>query len=429
MLIKNIRYLVLEEGNWAANQGDIFIKDGKFHEIGNVKHAENENEIIDGKGMLAIPGLVNGHQHTPMSLLRCYCDDLPLMDWLNKKMQPAEMKMTDEDRYWGAMLSIAEMIKSGTTTYADMYIGMDTIGRAVEESGIRASLARGLIAMDSDYEGRLKEAADVVDKWHGKANGRITAMIAPHSPYLCPPEFLKDVVQLAKEKEKPLHTHLAETMDETAIIEKRYGMSPTAYLESAGMFDGTHVLLAHGVHFSKEDVAILKQIKGGIIHNPVSNAKLGCGISDVTGLMKEKITIGLGTDGAGSASTLDLFMEMKAATWMQKLLYKDASALSAGEVLKMATINGAEVLALGDEIGSIEIGKKADLTLIDMGKIHLTPAHDDVSLLVYSATGQDVDTVIIDGKVVMRGRELLSIDEEKVIFEAKARTEALIKRV
>ncbi|MFG6495991.1 amidohydrolase [Fictibacillus sp. UD] len=428
MLIQNIQYMtVSDDGRWVVNNGDILIKDNKIDSIGNVEWDETV-EKLDGKGMLALPGLVNGHQHTPMSLLRCYSDDVTLMTWLNKKMLPLEMKMNDEDRYWGALLSMAEMIKSGTTSYADMYIGIDTIGEAAVESGIRSVIARGLIAMDLDYEGRLKEAGEVVARWHGKGNGRITTMIAPHSPYMCPPDFLRSAVNLSKEKDVPLHIHLAETKDEEKMIQEKYGVSPVEYLRQAGVFD-RHVLLAHGVHFNDADYETLTTVQGGIIHNPVSNAKLGCGISDVKRLMDFGVKVGLGTDGPASASSLDLFLEMKAASWFQKLKYEEAAVLSAHDVLTMATQNGADILGIGNEVGSLTVGKKADILLMDMNKLHLTPSHEPANLLVYSATGQDVDTVIIDGKMVMRGRELKTIDEEKVMANAKERTKELLGRL
>ncbi|WNB92257.1 amidohydrolase [Bacillus sp. NEB1478] len=427
MLIQNIQYMKIgENGKWQVKSGDILVRENRIENIGDFSYDEPE-ETVDGKGMLALPGLVNGHQHTPMSLLRCFSDDVPLMTWLNEKMLPLEMKMNDEDRYSGAMISMAEMIKSGTTSYADMYIGMDQVAEAAAVSGIRAVIARGLIAMDDDYEGRLKEAADVIDRWHGKGNGRITTMIAPHSPYMCPPDFLKAAVKLSEAKEVPMHIHLAETKDEERMILEKYKMRPVEYLESAGVF-GRRVLLAHGVHFNDDDFKTLEKIKGGIIHNPVSNAKLGCGISDVKRLVDAGVKVGLGTDGPASASSLDLFFEMKAASWFQKLKYEDAASLSAHDVLTMATQNGADILGIGEDVGSLTIGKKADIILIDMNKLHLTPSHEPVNLLVYSATGQDVDTVIIDGKIVMRGRELTTIDEEKVMAEAKERTKQLLAR-
>lgn len=428
MLIQNIQYMtVTDDGKWIANSGDILIRDKRIEKIGSVEY-DDSIEKLDGKGMLALPGLVNGHQHTPMSLLRCYSDDVSLMTWLNKKMLPLEMKMNHEDRYWGALLSMAEMIKSGTTSYADMYIGIDHVAEAAVESGIRSVIARGLIAMDSDYEGRLKEAGDVVDRWQGKGNGRITTMIAPHSPYMCPPDFLKAAVGLSNEKNVPLHIHLAETKDEERMIQEKYGVRPVHYLEQAGVLERP-VLLAHGVHFNDEDFKVLQSVQGGIIHNPVSNAKLGCGISDVKRLLNSGVKVGLGTDGPASASSLDLFFEMKAASWFQKLKYEDAAVLSAHDILTMATQNGADILGIGEEVGSLTVGKKADVILMDMNKLHLTPSHEPANLLVYAATGQDVDTVIIDGEIVMRGRELTTIDEEKVMANAKERTKELLKRL
>ncbi|SDN41929.1 5-methylthioadenosine/S-adenosylhomocysteine deaminase [Fictibacillus solisalsi] len=429
MILKNARYFIETNGTWSERQEDLLIEGNTIQDIGNLEPLYGQHEVWDVKDYLILPGLVNGHQHTPMSLLRCYSDDLPLMEWLNKKMLPAEMKMTSEDRYWGAMLSIAEMIKSGTTAYADMYIDMDTIAAAVQETGIRASLSRGMIAMDSNYSDRIEESRNLVKKWHKQADGRITVMIAPHSPYMCPPDFLRDAVNLAKELDVPLHTHLAETADERNMIQERHGMSPVQYLQQAGFFDHTSVNLAHGVHFTEDDLSILGGLTGGIIHNPVSNAKLACGTADLVELAKGGIKVGLGTDGPGSASTLDMFMEMKAAAWMQKLLQEDASALTAHEILTMATKNGAEILGIGQETGSIEVGKKADLLFMNMNQPHLVPAHQNPSLLVYAAAGQDVDSVMVDGKLIMKHRELLTMDEEKVMFEAKRCAEDLIARI
>ncbi|MDM5340852.1 amidohydrolase [Fictibacillus enclensis] len=429
MILKNARYLIENNGTWSERQEDLLIEGNTIQDIGNLEPLYDQHEVWDVKDYLILPGLVNGHQHTPMSLLRCYSDDLPLMEWLNKKMLPAEMKMTSDDRYWGAMLAMAEMVKSGTTAYADMYIDMDTIAAAVQETGIRASLSRGMIAMDSNYSDRIEESRNLVKKWHGKVEGRITVMIAPHSPYMCPPDFLRDAVILAKEQNVPLHTHLAETADERNMIQERHGMSPVQYLQQAGFFENTSVNLAHGVHFTEDDLSILEGLTGGVIHNPVSNAKLACGTADLVELTKRGIKVGLGTDGPGSASTLDMFMEMKAAAWMQKLLQVDASALNAHEILTMATRNGAEILGIGQETGSIEVGKKADLLFMNMNQPHLVPAHQDPSLLVYAAAGQDVDSVMIDGKLIMKHRELLTMDEEKVMFEAKRRAEDLISRI
>lgn len=406
--------------------GDILIEGDTLARIGSAID-EPADEVIRGEGMAAMPGLINAHQHTPMSLLRGFSDDLRLMEWLKTKMLPAEARMTPEDIYIGAKLGMAEMIKSGTTAFADMYIHMNEIALAVQETGMRASLARGLVFVEDDGGRRMKEALDLIERWTGKAEGRITAMLGPHSPYLCPPEPLAEVIALAEARNIPIHIHLAETVEEVVRIRERYNRTPTEYLVDTGMFDRAHVLLAHGVHLNMKDVRLLRGMRGGVAHNPVSNLKLGCGIAPVCALTGQGVTVGLGTDGAGSAASVDMFAQIKAASWLQKLDYGDPTKLPARQALRMATVESARLLNLDDRVGTLEIGKKADLILIDLRKPHLQPVHQVESLLAYSATGADVDTVIVNGKVLMRQRRLLTIDEEELLREAQKRAKRIVE--
>jgi len=406
--------------------GDILIEGDTLARIGSAID-EPADEVIRGEGMAAMPGLINAHQHTPMSLLRGFSDDLRLMEWLKTKMLPAEARMTPEDIYIGAKLGMAEMIKSGTTAFADMYIHMNEIALAVQETGMRASLSRGLVFVEDDGGRRMKEALDLIERWTGKAEGRITTMLGPHSPYLCPPEPLAEVIALAEARNIPIHIHLAETVEEVVRIRERYNRTPTEYLVDTGMFDRAHVLLAHGVHLNMKDVRLLRGMRGGVAHNPVSNLKLGCGIAPVCALTGQGVTVGLGTDGAGSAASVDMFAQIKAASWLQKLDYGDPTKLPARQALRMATVESARLLNLDDRVGTLEIGKKADLILIDLRKPHLQPVHQVESLLAYSATGADVDTVIVNGKVLMRQRRLLTIDEEELLREAQKRAKRIVE--
>ncbi|WP_019004099.1 amidohydrolase [Cohnella laeviribosi] len=406
--------------------GDILIEGDTLARIGSAID-EPADEVIRGEGMAAMPGLINAHQHTPMSLLRGFSDDLRLMEWLKTKMLPAEARMTPEDIYIGAKLGMAEMIKSGTTAFADMYIHMNEIALAVQETGMRASLSRGLVFVEDDGGRRMKEALDLIERWTGKAEGRITTMLGPHSPYLCPPEPLAEVIALAEARNIPIHIHLAETVEEVVRIRERYNRTPTEYLVDTGMFDRAHVLLAHGVHLNMKDVRLLRGMRGGVAHNPVSNLKLGCGIAPVCALTGQGVTVGLGTDGAGSAASVDMFEQIKAASWLQKLDYGDPTKLPARQALRMATVESARLLNLDDRVGTLEIGKKADLILIDLRKPHLQPVHQVESLLAYSATGADVDTVIVNGKVLMRQRRLLTIDEEELLREAQKRAKRIVE--
>ncbi|MDD4752706.1 MAG: amidohydrolase, partial [Desulfitobacteriaceae bacterium] len=330
-----------------------------------------------------------------------------------------------EDVYWGSMLSILEMIKSGTTTFADMYFFMEDVARAVEETGIRAVLARGLVGVTPNGEEKLKEAKSFVQNWNGKAGGRITAMLGPHAPYTCPPDYLKKVMQLAEELDVGIHIHLAETLTEVEDMKKTYGKRPVELMDSLGLFSYP-VLGAHLVHVTEEEINILKEKKVGVVHNPQSNMKLASGIAPVPQMLSSKIPVALGTDGASSNNNLDMIEEMRAACLLHKVNTMDPTVLPAYQGLEMATKNGAKVLGLAEEIGQISIGKKADIILVDFNKPHLCPRHDAAAHLVYAAQPSDVKTVIIDGKIIMEDRRVLAIDEEKVMYEAARCTKRLV---
>lgn len=426
-LIKDCTIITMVEHD-KPYVGDILIEDDIIMDIGSNLQTEADQEI-QGAGMVAMPGLINAHNHSPMSLLRGFSDDLILMDWLEKKMLPAEARMNEEDIYWGAKLAMVEMIRTGTTAYADMYIHMDQIAYAVVESGIRASLTRGLIFLEDDGGKRMSEAINLVERWSGKGEGRITTMFGPHAPYTCPPEPLQEVIQMARKRDIPIHIHLAETKEEVVKIREKYKQTPTEYLYHLGLFEQTHVVLAHSVHLNRRDIGYLKGMRGGVVHNPVSNLKLGCGIAPITEMFKQGITVGLGTDGAGSATTLDLFEEIKAATWLQKLDYADPTILPARQVLQMATIESAKVLGIDHLVGTLEIGKKADIILIDTKKPHLQPLHNIESLLAYSVNGADVDTTIVNGEILMKNRQLQTIDEQEVFDQVSSRVSRIVKGI
>ncbi|MEK4006008.1 amidohydrolase [Paenibacillus sp. FSL H3-0333] len=419
---------ILTMGNEEPYIGDILIDGDRIADIQSII-STGADVIIHGGGMAAMPGLINAHQHSSMSLLRGFSDDLKLMDWLNQKMLPAEARMTPEDIYWGAKLAMAEMIKSGTTTFADMYIHMNEIAAAVEEAGMRASLTRGLTFLENDGGRRMSEALDLVRHWSGAAEGRITTMLGPHSPYTVPPQPFRELIELAEQEDIPLHTHLAETKEEVIQIREKYNQTPTEYLYHLGLFEQAHVLLAHSVHLNRRDIGYLKSMRGGVSHNPVSNLKLGCGIAPIKDMADQGITIGLGTDGAGSATTLDMFEEIRAATWLQKLDYEDPTKLPAMDALRMATAGSAELLRIAHEVGTLEIGKKADIILIDMRKPHLQPVHNLHSLLAYCANGADVDTTIVNGKVLMQGRQLLTIDEDELLDQVSLRSKRIVEGI
>lgn len=397
--------------------GSIAIYNGRISGVGDITPEGDFDKVIDGSGCVVLPGLINTHTHAAMTLFRSFADDLPLMEWLEKKIWPAEDKLIADDVYWGTMLSILEMIKSGTTCFADMYFFMDQVARAVEESGIRAVLARGLVGVGPNGDDSLEEGTKFVRDWQGKADGRITTMLGPHAPYTCPPDYLKKVMRAAEKLQVGIHIHLAETLTEINDIQKSHGKRPVELMNELGLFEHP-VLGAHLVHVNEQEIGILEEKKVGVAHNPQSNMKLASGIAPVPAMLKRGIPVALGTDGASSNNNLDMIDEMRSASLLHKVATMDPTAAPAYQVLKMATCYGAQALRLDGEIGQINVGKKADLILLDLEKPHLYPRHDLAAHLVYAAQSSDVKTVIIDGKIVMEDRRVLTMDEERIMFEA-----------
>lgn len=388
---------------------DVLIEDDRIAKIGTIN--EEADKVIDATGKVVMPGLINAHTHMPMSLFRGYSDELELMPWL-KEMWKVEDKMKSDDVYWASLVSSIEMIKSGTTTFNDQYFFEEDIAKAAEKSGLRAILSRSSIGEGEECLKRLQEQEDLYNNWHNKANGRIKVCTGIHAPYTCPPDTIKKTLELADRLGTPVHIHYLETKDEINQIANKYNKNVTDYLKDLGLFN-YHVILAHGVHENDYDISVLKNISGGIVHNPISNMKLGSGFAPVRKLRDAGINVALGTDGQGSTNTLDMFEEIKLAAYLQKGLHGSATAISAKDVLEMATIEGARVLGIDSEVGSLEVGKKADIILIDLNKAHLLPRHDIYSLLAYSVNGADVDTSIIDGNIVMENRIIKNINEQE----------------
>ncbi|MBE0467744.1 MAG: amidohydrolase [Candidatus Desulforudis sp.] len=411
-------------------QGDIAVGDGRIIHLGpagSVPEAFTPDETLDATGMAATPGLVNSHTHAAMTLFRGYADDLPLMEWLGEKIWPVEAVLTGEDIYRGSLLAGLEMLKSGTTTFADQYFEMDQVARAVEEIGLRASLCRGLIGIAPHADQALAESRDFIRNWHGAANGRITAMLGPHAPYTCPPSYLEKVLAAADELGVGLHIHLSETRTEIEQIQTEYGCSPIELMEKVNLFERP-VLAAHCVHLSEADMEILAEKRVGVAHNPQSNMKLGSGIAPVARMLAAGITVGIGTDGAASNNDLNMVEEMRTAALLQKVGLENPTVLPAGQVLEMATVGGAKALGLAEQIGTLEVGKRADIVLWNLNQAHLCPLHNVQAHLVYSAGRADADTVIVDGRILMRGRRVLTVDEETILREAGCSARALVTR-
>jgi 5-methylthioadenosine/S-adenosylhomocysteine deaminase len=387
------------------------------------------DRTIDMNNKAILPGFINTHGHTAMSLLRGYADDLPLQEWLEEKMWPLEGKYKREQITAGTALSIAEMIRSGTTCFLDMYDYMDAVGELVEETGIRASLCRGCIGFGDDTlrKSKLIEATNFAKNWNGAAGGRISTMMSPHSPYTCTPDYISQFVNKASELGLPIHTHMSETAREVAQNVKEYGKRPVEHLDLLGFFD-LPSLVAHAVHLTEEEIKILASKDVKISHNPGSNLKLGSGIAPVTKMLNVGIRPSLGTDSSASNNNLDLLEEIQLAALIHKGINQDPLAVPAKTALLMGTIYGAEALFLDKITGTLTKGKKADFITIDLTGTHMHPAHDIVSHIVYASSRSDIVDVFVDGKALMRNRELTTIDEEKVSAEANQSFSALINK-
>ncbi|MCL6610895.1 MAG: amidohydrolase [Peptococcaceae bacterium] len=430
ILIKGATVITMESHDSVIPDGEIAIEGQRIVSVGPAGSAPEgfaPEKTLDAAEMLALPGFVNCHTHAAMTILRSYADDLPLMRWLKEKIWPLEARLEEDDIYWATMLCCLEMIRSGTTAFADMYFHMDRVAEAVEKAGVRADLSRGMIGVGPEAEAALEYSREFAARWHGRAGGRITVRLGPHAPYTCPPEYLKKVVDLAGELNVGIHIHLAETLSEIEEINKKYGMSPIRLADSVGLFE-LPVLAAHCVHVDGADMEIMARKKVGVAHNPESNMKLASGVAPVTAMLKAGVTVGLGTDGAASNNNLDMLEEMRSAALLQKVTNMDPLALPSFEALRMATAGGAGALGMDGEIGLLRPGCKADIILMETRRPHLFPRHDWLAHIVYAAQSSDVHTVIVDGRIVMEGRRVLTIDEEEVFHEVQARAERLVGR-
>jgi len=415
----------------VIRQGLIAIKDGSIIYVGREIKAPSfeADKIIDGSGKIAMPGLINCHTHAAMSLFRSIAEDKELSVWLREVIWPLESKLKPEDVYYGTLLSCVEMIRSGTTCFSDMYFHEDMVAKAVIESGLRCVLSPGIIEAGQKILGRilLREAVKIAKKYRGDSYGRISVMLGPHALYSCSPQLLRRVSEEAKALNIGVHIHLAESEDDSANIKNLYGKSEVELLNDIGLLR-PNLLAAHCIHLSDQDVTLMAKRDVKVVYNPVSNMKLASGIPKVKDLLDAGLTVSLGTDGPASNNSLDMFDTMKFATLLQKAKYRDPRVLPAKKVIEMATIDGARALGLSDFIGSLEVNKRADIILIDAEKPHLTPIHDIYATLVYSARGSDVDTVIVDGKVLMENRNVKTLDEHEIIKKVEERIQGLLNR-
>ncbi|MDO5724862.1 MAG: amidohydrolase [Tissierellia bacterium] len=417
ILIKNIDYIDIDSEKTIKNS-NILVKDGIFSKIskGEIKDLDNENlDIIDGKNMLMMPGLINAHTHMGMCSLRNYADDTSLFDWLSNHIWPAEAKLTDEDIYWSTKLNIAEMFLSGTTCFNDMYYFPKHIYKAVDESKIRGVITRAVLDVGGEGDLRFEEAIDFYKFVQKENNELIKFFMAPHAIYTCTKEYLKLVIDYCKKEDIPIHIHLSETEKEVNDCLKEHNMTPLNYIESLGMLD-LHVVAAHCTHLTDEEILKIRDKDFYPVYNVSSNLKLASGFTPIKKMQSNNIQIAMGTDSSSSNNNQNMFEEMHLGSLVNKALNSDPTATKASEIIKMATINGAKALGF-DNLGKIEEGYDADFILIDLDKAHLMPRNNDIASIVYSMQGADVDSLCIKGEMVLKNRELLTIDYEKAKFE------------
>ena len=422
MLIKNGNVIIFEEDDVKVKKLDIRINGDTIEEIEEKLDEKIGEKVIDATDKVVMPGLINTHAHIAMSIFRGTFEGCDLYTWLNEKIWPIEAKLTEEQVYDATMLSILEMISTGTTCVNDHYFFSEQIRKALEESKMRAVITR--VLMDNDgkeaSENRINEVVELYES-RDRNNDLITYSVAPHGLYTCSGEVLRKSRELALKYNLPIHVHFLESINEIESIKELHGDTGANVLKK--YFDGLHIILAHGVKISDEDIKVLKTLDCGIAHCPISNLRLGCKIADTTKYLDEGINVALGTDGQGSGNNLDMFEAMKIAGLIQGGIHENEKRISAKDVIKMATINGAKLLGLEDKIGSIEIGKKADIIIVDISdkldNVKMLPNIDIVSNLVYNADGKNVDTTIVNGQVLMENRNVKVIDTNKVVKKIK----------
>lgn len=416
-IIRNACILTLNDNMDVIRGGSILINNDTVQQVSEGEIQDEQAEITDAEGMIVMPGFVNTHTHVPMTLLRGYADDLPLHSWLHDYIFPAEAQiMTPGNIVQATRLAFAEMIKSGTTCFNDMYFFEEVIASEAERAGIRAVTGESIIDFPTPSFSNVKEAFHIseglINKWKG--HPIIHPSIAVHSPYTCSKETLQRAKRMADHHQTLLHIHLSETQKEVDDLIAQTGMRPAAYLESIGLLD-QHVIAAHCVHLNKEEADILSRSQTGIAHCPKSNLKLASGIADTYSYSQAGINVSIGTDGTASNNTLDMAEEMRFAALLPKGTHLNPEAVNAKEAVRMATINGAKALGLGAITGSLEAGKRGDLIMVHANSSNMTPFYDEYSAIVYSMNSKNIVHSMVNGEWIMKHRSILHIDKEEAI--------------
>ncbi|MCA1817438.1 MAG: 5'-deoxyadenosine deaminase [Acidobacteria bacterium] len=426
--------LVTVDASDTVVAGDLLVRDGRIVAVGETE--QTAEEVIDARGCAVLPGFVQTHVHLCQTLFRGAADDLPLIDWLKRRVWLMEAAHTAASVRASARLAVAELIKGGTTCA----LTMETVGhtaevlRVVEETGFRATVGKCMMDAGADVpaalleetESSISESLALAEEWHGRGQGRVRCCFAPRFAVSCTRGLLERVAVLARERGLIVHTHASENLTEIELVRQETGMRNVEYLASLGLA-APHVALAHCVHLNEDELQILARTGAHVLHCPSSNLKLGSGIAPVKEMLERGISVSLGADGAACNNRLDMFTEMRTAALLQKVVH-GADTLNAARVVRMATIDGARALSLESEIGSLEAGKRADVSVVKLERLHTTPCPDTVSTLVYAAQTGDIRTVLIDGRIVLRDGELKTLDEREVASEAAREAQELYAR-
>lgn len=423
VLFKN--FLLCDGGMERARYGSLLVRDGKIAGIDDEGRSYEADEIIDGQGRAALlPGFVNAHTHSAMSLLRGIGEEAPLMEWLEKKIWPVEARLRAEHVYWGTKLALLEMISGGTTAFCDMYFEMDSVAEASLEMGARCALSRGLVGDDRE---KFAEGLRLADTWRGREEF-VTVQLAPHAPYTVPLPFMKEVAAAAKERGLALHVHFLEAEWEAGYLQKEFGMTPGEYLTSSGITDAPGALLAHCVWLEPSVLDEVDFANMTIVHNPDSNMKLGSGVMDLPGLLSRGAAVALGTDGAASNNRLDLWEEMRSAALLHKGVSKDPTAVPARDVLRMATFEGAAAAGFKNK-GMLKEGWAADFAVVDLDRPNYVGIDEENAFhyLVYAGSSADVTGTMVAGKWLYRDGEFKTADKKEILAKAREMRDNLLE--
>ena len=418
-LITHVDVVTLDAAGTVLRDSSIAIDGGTIAAVGSLPIDFTPDRIINGYGHVALPGFVNAHCHSSMTYERGWAEDLPFPRWLNEKIWVAESALTSDDVYWGAALAACEMIRSGVVAFNDHYFYMDRVAEVVDQSGLKAGLTWCVFGLGDDKEvgANLDGTLDFIERWQGRADGRIKLLLGPHSPYICPPDFLSRIATLAHERDLPIHLHVSESHEQVDNSLKAHGKSPIDHLASLGVFDGP-CIAAHCLTVSDDDLDILARHHVTVAHTPITYMKLAMGVNDLSRFFARGINVAIGTDGPGSNADMDLPAAIRQTVMLQKHEQRNPEAVPGDLALRMATQNGARAIGF-EQTGVIAPGYAADLILIDTDRPHFLPRHHLISNLVHCAKAGDVTHVVVNGELIYENGTLLTLDEARIKYEAE----------